>query len=135
MITALITAAMCITFLQNNNNQEKEMKNEKQSAEMVNKLILLLITVSIVICIFLYIFGRFHFNIIFAAITSIMTIVHLGLLISTKKKIYIVPIGFYLFVALTFYFIFWEINPIIPAVIAGLFFILFLYVLISRKFA
>ena len=63
-------------------------ENQKQSAELINKLILLLITVSIVICIFLYIFGRFHFNIIFAAITSIMTIVHLGLLIYTKKLHY-----------------------------------------------
>lgn len=110
-------------------------ENQKQPAELVNKLILLLIAVSIVIGVCLYIFGRFHFNIIFAVIISIMALVHLGLLVSLKNKVYLVPMGFYLCVALTFYFIYGGLNPIIPAVIAGLFFILFLYVLISRKFA
>jgi len=110
-------------------------ENQKRPAEIVNKLILLLISVSLVIGIFLYIFGRFHFNIIFTVITAIMALVHLGLLVSLKNKVYIVPTGFYLGVALTFYFIYRGLNPIIPAVVAGLFFILFLYVLISRKFA
>ena len=108
---------------------------QKQPAEFVNKLILLLIALSLVIGVFLYIFGRFQFNIIFAAIAAIMALVHLGLLISLKNRVYAIPAGFYLGFALTFYFIYKDLNPIIPAVIAGVFFILFLYVLISRKFA
>ncbi len=111
----------------------KEQTLEKPTG-VFNKILMSIIIISIIIGTLLYVLSKFDFDILFAIIMSIMAVVHLGLLIILKKWIYCIPAGFYLFVATTFYFKYTFINPMLPAVFAGFFFALFIYILITRKF-
>ena len=109
--------------------------NVKKPNGFVNRVILVLILLSVSIGLLFYVFSILHFDLIFSGIAAIMAIAHLGLLLSMKRRVYAIPLGFYLFVAITFFCKYGGWSPILPAVAAGLFFIPFLYVLITRRFS
>ncbi len=109
--------------------------NGKKPNEFVNRVILVLILLSVTIGILLYVLSILHFDLISGGIAAIMAMAHLGLLLSMKNRVYVIPLGFYLCVAITFFCKYGGLSPILPAVAAVIFFILFLYVLITRKFA
>jgi len=93
-----------------------------------------IIVLSLIFFGVLLIVGELSFQLILAGVMSIMVLFHLILLGRTHNRIYLVPLSFYFFTAVTFFTI--SLNfylTVTCATVAGVSFIGLMYVLVTRK--